>query len=205
MKINYCCLISKSDKVLLAEYPQGGSNWMRINNLLNKIYTGTSSSQINIENNIMVSYIRTPLIIFVCVSTKNNDDNVFLQSLINSLKTEYNSLEKILENKIINKLCLQPNIGPFIDKFMHEHNMEERNNKFDETFDKNFLRIVDNINEPLVNNSITMQTYKEPKIKNKNKCIKITVIVISIILILVIIAYILISFIRCGNFYILCD
>jgi hypothetical protein len=203
MSINYSCIVSRGDKILLAEYPSGGSNWMRVNNLLTKFYSGTSSGQIDIENDLVVNYIRTVHIILVSISKKINDNHkekVFLQDIINAIKTEYESIENLLKNVNVTKLCFQKKIGPVLQKYMSEYQSENRE---DETFDRNDFSKENINNEPLLKNNVTFETQTSPPNRNKcnSKCIIFTFL--SIILILAIV-YTVVSFLRCGNFIITC-
>ena len=93
MTITYCCVIAKASKILLAEYPKasGGSNWMRASNLLTKLQNGAYMDYINIEDNQMVTYVRTKHIIITCFSVENEKESmrVFLDELIRTLKNQF--------------------------------------------------------------------------------------------------------------------
>lgn len=215
MNIEYCCLVSKADIILLTEYPPNSSNnWMRIKNLLNKIYSGNSSGQIFIENNLAVNYIRTIYIIFICISNKkstNENEQMFLKKIINTLKNDNESLDKILDNITVTKLCLQEKmVGVLHNLFINFAQELEIKNGGDYLIEKNIDSTNENINEPLVdktnttqinNNHTVIETYKSPS-SYKKICL---IIFVSILIILLVSAYFIIAYIKCGSIKIICS
>ena len=215
MNIDYCCLVSKADKILLAEFPIGGSNWMRIQNLLNKIYNGTSANQINIESDLLVNYFRTVPIIFICISRKSDfegNEQIFLQKVINAMKNEYESLDKMMDNDIlIKKFCFQEKVGIILKKLFVEFSDEiEKNKANDIIFNKNLF---DSMKDPLVDQSFmgstqadfTVNSYENQQSESRKCTKKTTVVLILTVVSLLLMAYIIVSMMRCSNLNIFCE
>src|SRR4051812_9697630 len=126
MPITHCCLVSKSDKTLLAEYPEGRSNWMRVFNLLTKIQNGGYKDHFTIEDNQTVSYVRTKHVIFICISVNISSESIqnFLENLIKTMKSQYKRLEELVTNVTMAKHCQQTNLYPTLCLLVNQYNKE---------------------------------------------------------------------------------
>ena len=197
MTITYCCVIAKASKILLAEYPKasGGSNWMRASNLLTKLQNGAYMDYINIEDNQMVTYVRTKHIIITCFSVENEKESmrVFLDELIWTLKKQFIKLEKLISTVVLAKFCQQTNLYPILIESIEKFNRLSDEKSISN--EKILIEETENKNEILIKNQ-TIDKLVHKKSHDYSRLILISVIVIIAIFLI----YGLISYIRCANF-----
>ena len=132
MSISYCSVICKEENIMIAESTKCTSHWNKIKKLLDKINKGIFTNSFEIENDLMLSYVRTKTLIFIVISTSRiNEDKInrIMTQLIEKLKNDFGGLDRIIENKHIFKLCMQDDISPKLDKIISDFDSKVNNNK----------------------------------------------------------------------------
>ena len=198
MPISYCCMIANATKILLAEYPQasGGNNWMRVSILLTKLQKGAYMDHINIENNQMVTYVRTKHIIFTCFSVENDKESMqtFMENLIKTLKSQYIKLETLISSVVLAKFCQQTNVYPTLTKMIKSYNKDADRSSL---ANQGIIDEQEEKNEKLID-KISIDRKISEELSNNRKTYKI-IIISAILVVCLVLIYGLISFIRCKN------
>ncbi len=228
MSINYCCLIAKKEKILLAESTGSTSSWTRINLLLQSITKNQAKSgQIEIENEQMLTYAKSKDLIFICRTTTNQGTDRpsrFLEELINLLKAEFGTLDNII-NLATNTLCLQRRLGGRFDGLIKDFEtnininkelFKDVNNELDEIKStmnkniKNMLKENDCLDELLIKSkkleAEAIVIENEAKVlEQQTRCLKPWMAYTLIFLLVCGIIYVILALVRCGNLSITCN
>lgn len=226
MTITYCSLIGKADKVLLAQSTLSDSYDIRIKNLTNTINKGQVSDIIEIENDQLVTYLRTKKVIFICVSpSKHGDERPrrFLEQYISSMVQEFGSIDNILP-KEPKKLSLQTKLSLKMNSLIESFDTGMYKNKamirgmnddlteIKQDLSNNIKKLVkngDNLDEMLLVSkkiNIEAKEYKEgaEELEYETRCIKPWMMYTFIVVLVLIIVYTVFAISRCGNLSIFC-
>jgi hypothetical protein len=131
MNVEYACIMTKSDQLLLAQSTSFPSQEKRINKLLPTIMKGDITNVMEIENDRDVVYVKTKKLIFICVSHKliPEKTKMFMEQFISSTIKEFSGLDNILNMPSSNRLCLQNRLGTKINDLIFEANNGVYKNK----------------------------------------------------------------------------
>lgn len=228
MSINYCCLLAKKEKILLAESTSYPSSWTRINLLLQSIIKNQAKSgQIEIENEQMLTYAKSKDLLFICRTTTNQGTerpSRFLEELINLLKAEFGNLDSII-NLATNTLCLQRRLGSKFDGLLKDFEtnintnkelFKEMTNELDEIKStmnrniKNMLKENDCLDELLIKSKkleaeAVIMDAEAKELEQTTRCLKPWMAYTLIFLLVCAIIYVILALVRCGNLSISCN
>lgn len=229
MPILYCSLICKNDKILLAESKKSESFNKRIKSLFKKMLVGNVGDVIEIEDEKIVTYLRTKHTIFICVSsnkTSSDRPKRFLKRFLEIIIAEFKSLENIIpKNTSVTKFILQERLENKLNSLIEEFdteivkstetiiNITKDMNDIKVNMNTNVKKIVENdndLNELLVSSKKLNVNSTEFKNASKNleketRCIKPCVLYLLMVTIIMIIVYLIFGFYFCGSATIFCE
>ena len=229
MSLNYCCLISRYDKIIMAE-----SNFKEVSfskliiPTINTMIKGSLLDFIELEDNKMITYFRTKKILFACVSQGvdgKERPKRFMEIFINLVNSEYASLDDLLIkfpkitrncaneifekkfNKILGDFDTGINSRGLIGKIQHDVDEIKKD------LNKNIKTMIENNNDLdhllLVSQNINKnaEEYKENAVvlEYETRCLKPWMIYVLIILIVLSLVYLVFALARCGDLHIICD
>jgi hypothetical protein len=235
--ILYCSLIAKNEKVFLAESTLCASYQIKIKTLFCTITKGNVSDVLVLDssNDLIVTYLRTKKIIFVCVSlSKDGEERPkrFMEQFVGLVVSDFGSLDNLIpqyesesNNNTLSSLCLQEKLESKLNLLIHnfdtgiyknKEKLNEMNADLSEmkhNMSSNIKKIVGNNDDLqkllLVSKNITNKSeeYKNnaKQLEYETKCIKPWMIYLAIILIVILIVYTICALYFCGNMWVICD
>ena len=230
MSINYCCIIAKKEKILLAESTTSVSSWSRITMLFQNIIHGkTNTGQVEIENDEILTYAKAKEIVLICrseVKLGEEKPGRFLESFISLLKTEFGTLDYIIDkNKPMNTNCLQKRLGFKLDTLLKDfetgllvnkhvlkdmnHEMEGLKTTMNQNI-KNMLKENDNLDELLIKskkleNDAAIMKQEAVDLELNTRCLRPWMAYSLIFLLVCSIVYVIFAIVKCGSLKIVCE
>ena len=229
MSIIYCAVIEKTNKMIIAESKTQEPFYKRIKSLINKMLVGNVGDVIEIEDEKLVTYIRTKHTIFVCVSYgKYTTDRSkrFLKKFLELMIAEFKSLDSIIPaNVTITKLFLQERLEMKLNTLIEEFdndisksmdNIIEINKDVNDiklNMNLNFQRLAStdsNLNEMLISSKKLNETSAFLRAESKNleretRCLKPWIMYLMGFIVIILIVYFIFSFYVCGSPSIFCE
>jgi len=233
MTILYCSLITKEDRILLAESTKSDSYHSRVSNLLNTIFKSSKPSEkIEIEERNILTYLRTKTIVFIVIAKEGiNDDRSmrFMKQFVALINSEFGSVDQVLpsDHKLIKKHFYQTKLEAKFVKLLENietgmysgkdrEMMKEMNNDLEEIKKdvniaiKKTLENTEDLNELLItskNIKLDAKVYKEDAkaLEKETRCCKPWMIIVTVLFLLLIGTYITFAIVRCGNLNAFCD
>jgi hypothetical protein len=229
MSILYCAVIEKNNKLIVAESKNSESFNKRLQSLIKKMLVGNVGDMIEIENEKMVTYLRTKHTIFVCVSSgKYSTDRPkrFLKKFLEMMIAEFKSMDNIIpQNVTITKLILQERLEKKLNSLIEEFDSDlskstdtiiDMNKNLDDiklNMNSNFKKLVSNendMNELLLSSKKLNVTSSEFRTESRNleretRCLKPWMIYVTSVFVISLIVYFIFSFYLCGSVSISCE
>ena len=229
MSIIYCAVIEKRNKMIIAESKGQESFYKRIKSLIKTMLVGNVGDVIEIEDEKLVTYIRTKYTIFVCVSYgKYTTDRPkrFLKKFLELMIAEFKSLDSIIPaNETITKLFLQErlekNLNTLIEEFDNDipksmDNIIEINKDVNDiklNMNLNFQRLSgndSNLNEMLISSKKLNETSgifraESNNLERETRCLKPWMIYLMGFTVIILFVYFIFSFYVCSSPSIFCE
>jgi len=230
MVITYCSIITKNEKILLAESTLSESFDPRIKTLLPNIIKKNVYDHIEIEGKLQVTFLRTKKIIFICVSpTSEGDEKVrkFIEQFTSMIISEYESEDNIIPVGNFRRLALQNSLEKKINNFLTSYStniytvhskskinemsqdMEEMKNTLGAAV-KKMCNNQEELDEMLLTSKklvVKAEVYKEEakEIEYETRCIKPWMLYTMIVLFVLFTVYTAFAVYLCGSLSIFCD
>ena len=231
MSITYCSIIAKSEKILLAESSTSESFDTRIKTLLPTILKNNVLDVIEIENDNIVTYLRTKKIIFICVSKKDYGEERprrFIENFASNVIKEFGNLDSIIPpDGLVSKLCLNNRLNAIFNSLVESYDTGAQINK-SKSVVKSINRELDEIKhdmrdniKKIVNNNndledllLTTQKindkakeYREnaKELEKETRCCKPWMIIVSVVFLVLALVYTIFAIYLCGSMTVFCD
>lgn len=228
MSIKYCSLIAKVEKVVLVESTVTESYDYRIKPLVPTILKKNVCDIIEIEGDMLVTYLRTKKVIFICVSeSKHGDERPrrFIEQFAAMVIKEFDGIDNILPTDGVGKLALQAkldlkfnNLLANFDTGMYKNkdlisgmnkDLEDIKHDIGDSI-KKIVGDKDNLDEMLLTSKKIVAKAEEYKddahiLEKETRCLKPWMIYLMIIFIVLITVYTCFSFYLCGNLSLFCE
>lgn len=230
MSITYCCLISRSEKLLLAESSSKENYDKKVFKLFQTIMKENVNDIIEVDDNFILTYIRTKKIVFICLSHKYMGEDRprrFIEHFVNLVINEYKSIDNVIPhnpNEQI-KLCLQKTLGEKLVTLLdsYDSSMYKNKQKINHlTNDMNEIKV--NMNhqiKKMVHNNESLESllatsqhlkkdaneYKQnaKELEKETRCFKPWMGYALIVIAIMLIVYAVFSLYHCGNLSIVCS
>jgi hypothetical protein len=229
MSLDYCCLIAKKEKVIIAESNFKQASYSKlIMPTINTMIKGALLDFIELEDSKLITYFKAKRILFVCVSRGvdgKERPKRFMENFINLVNSEYGTIDNLFNDfPKITRNCanekFETKFNKILDDFDTGLNSRGMIGKIQSDLDeikkdlnKNIKTMLDNNNDLdhllLVSKNInkTAEEYKEDAkvLEYETRCIKPWMIYVLIILIVLGLVYLVFALARCGDLHIFCE
>ena len=217
MSISYCCILEKTENILLCESTNFCSQWDEIKGLLTRINKGLYFNSFFIENDSRLIYRKKKSFFFIViasVSTSDNKINKFMSKFIECVNFSFVPLD----NRKLYHLCFQKETSSKLDNLisdvdsgllMERDQFDFKYNSVKLDFNNNLQEKFNNFEEILIkSNTIIANTTpikKVTKPRKKTSSRKSWRIYLYIFIFIMIVVYTIFSMLKCENLSILCE
>jgi hypothetical protein len=228
MSITYCSVIARSEKILLAESTRSESFNNRIKSLHSQIIKKNICDTIEIENGQRVTFLKTKIIIFTCVSpTKSGEDRPrrFIEQFAAMVIKDSGGVDNVIPTDSVGKLCLQSKFDVKLNKLIEDfdtgiYGNKELINGINDDLDeikhemgKNIQNMVANQTELdemlLVSKNINLKAaeYREDAktLERETRCCKPWMMILLIVILVSFIVYCIFAIYLCGSLSVSCE
>jgi hypothetical protein len=225
--IIYTSLLAKNEKLILAESTLCASFNQRVKSLLKRMLNGVIGDSIEIEDDMMITYIRTKSVLFTCVSPVNTGyekPKKFLKQLIELVLKDFKAIDQIVP-ETVSKMCLQTQLEKKLNNLINDFDtgvneskkVIEENFKIVEdikvTMRDNIRTVVDNrdeLNQMLLTSKNIENKAKEMNASSKEleyrtRFCKPWMIYCGIFTLICVIVYVVFSIYLCGSLSPFCE